>query len=82
MLEYKIGFIGQGFIGKNMADDFVERGYEVVRFALEEKYIGNREVIADCDFVFIAVPTPTTPQGFDISVVESVLPLIGKGRQR
>lgn len=78
MKEYKIGFIGQGFIGKNMADDFVERGYEVVRFALETEYVGNREAIADCDFVFIAVPTPTTPSGFDLSVVENVLPLIGK----
>lgn len=80
MKEYKIGFIGQGFIGKNMADDFAERGYNVVRFALEAEYVGNREAIADCDFVFIAVPTPTTPQGFDISVVENVLPLIGKGK--
>jgi 3-hydroxyisobutyrate dehydrogenase-like beta-hydroxyacid dehydrogenase len=26
-----IGFIGQGFIGKNMADDFESRGYRVDR---------------------------------------------------
>ncbi len=75
-----IGFIGQGFIGKHLADDFVERGYTVVRYALEEPYKQNREVIAQCDVVFIAVPTPTTPRGFDASVLEAVLPLVGEGK--
>jgi len=80
MQHPKIGFIGQGFIGKHMADDFVERGYEVVRYALEEPYVANRELIAECDLVFIAVPTPTTPDGFDCSALESVLPLVGTGK--
>lgn len=75
-----IGFIGQGFIGKHLADDFEERGYTIVRFALEEPYVANRDLIADCDVVFIAVPTPTTTQGFDASVVEKVLPLVGVGK--
>lgn len=75
----RIGFIGQGFIGKNYADDFVARGYEVVRYAHEPEYIENKEKIATCDIVFIAVPTPTTPTGFDSSIVESVLPLVGVG---
>ncbi len=38
-----IGFIGQGFIGKNYADDFENRGYTVIRYALEEQYIDNKE---------------------------------------
>lgn len=80
MKEKKIGFIGQGFIGKNMADDFTSRGYEVVRYALEGEYLSNRAAIADCDIVFIAVPTPTTLEGFDCSALEAVLPLIGKGK--
>lgn len=80
MQHTKIGFIGQGFIGKHMADDFVERGYEVVRYALEEPYAANRELVAECDLVFIAVPTPTTPDGFDCSAIESVLPLVGVGK--
>lgn len=58
-----IGFIGQGFIGKNYADDLENRGYEVVRYALEEPYVKNKEAIKDCDIVFIAVPTPTIPSG-------------------
>lgn len=76
-----IGFIGQGWIGKNYADDFEERGYEVIRYGLEEPYVANRDQIKNCDIVFIAVPTPTTPEaGFDASIVESVLPLVGEGK--
>jgi nucleotide sugar dehydrogenase len=73
----QIGFIGQGWIGKNYADDFEARGYAVVRYALEEPYAANAEKIAACDIVFIAVPTPTTPEGFDDSRVRKVLPLVG-----
>lgn len=74
------GFIGQGFIGKAYADDFEKRGFKVVRYALEHPYNGNKEKIKDCDIVFIAVPTPTTPKGFDYSIIESVLFLVGKGK--
>ena len=75
-----IGFIGQGWIGKAYADNFEERGYKVVRYSLEKQWIKNKDKIRECDIVFIAVWTPTTPEGFDISVVKSVLPLIGKGK--
>lgn len=75
-----IGFIGQGFIGKNYADDFERRGYPVVRYALEELYVANKDLIKTCDIVFIAVPTPTTPAGFDVSIVEGTLSLVGDGK--
>lgn len=75
-----IGFIGQGFVGKNIADDFETRGYTTVRYALEQPYLKNKEKIAECDIVFIAVPTPTTPHGFDMSLLESVLSLVGVGK--
>lgn len=76
----KIGFIGQGFIGKNYADDFEARGFDVVRYSMEEPYKGNRDKVKDCDIVLIAVPTPTTPEGFDDSIVRSVIKLVGKGK--
>ncbi|MDR3570876.1 MAG: hypothetical protein P4L81_01615 [Candidatus Pacebacteria bacterium] len=75
-----IGFIGQGWIGRAYADNYEERGYEVIRYSLEKPWVKNKDKIKECDIVFIAVWTPTTPNGFDISVVESVLPLIGKGK--
>ena len=69
----KIGFIGQGWIGKHYADDFEDRLYEVVRFALEEPYAQNKEAVGQCDIVFIAVPTPTTPEGFSYDPVIDAL---------
>lgn len=75
-----IGFIGQGFIGKSYADDFEARGYTVVRYTRSEPFVKNRDAIAMCDIVFIAVPTPTTPQGFDASAVREVLKLVGRGK--
>jgi len=80
MKNKKIGFIGQGWIGKNYADDFEKRGFKVVRYSLEDEHNGNKEAIAECDIVFIAVPTPTTPKGFDDSIIKSVMPLIGIGK--
>lgn len=77
--ESLIGFIGQGFIGKNMADDFESRGYRVVRYD-NHKYASNKEGIRDCDYVFIAVPTPSTPAGFDDSILAEVLSLVGEGK--
>lgn len=76
----RIGFIGQGWIGKAYADNFEERGYDVVRYSLEKPWVKNKDKIKECDIVFIAVWTPTTPKGFDISVVKSVIPLVGKGK--
>jgi len=75
-----IGFIGQGWIGKNYASDFEKRGYTTVRYALEPEYVGNKERIKECDITIIAVPTPSTPKGFDASIVEDALKLIGKGK--
>ncbi len=76
----KIGFIGQGFVGKNIADDFERRGNTVVRYALEPEYIQNGEQISECEVVFIAVPTPTTSESFDYSIVEDSLQLVGSGK--
>ena len=76
----RIGFIGQGYVGKNYADDFERRGFQVVRFALEKPYRDNKDGIRECDILFIAVPTPTTPEGFDDSVVRDAIALAGAGR--
>lgn len=75
-----IGFIGQGFVGKNYADDFENRGYKVIRYAHEPVYIKNKDLIKECDIVFIAVPTPTKNNKFDSSILESTMKLIGKGK--
>jgi UDPglucose 6-dehydrogenase len=75
-----IGFIGQGWIGRAYADNFEMRGYETIRYGLEKEYVGNKNKIKECDIVFVAVWTPTTPDGFDDSIIRSVLSLVGKGK--
>ncbi len=79
-MNKKIGFIGQGWIGKNYADDFEKRGYNVVRYSMEEPHVQNGDKISDCDIVFIAVPTPTTTSGFDGSILRKVIKLAGNGK--
>jgi len=75
-----IGFIGQGWIGKNYANDFENRGFQTVRYSKEEPYVQNESKIKECDIVFIAVPTPTTKSGFDGSIVKRVLSFVGEGK--
>ena len=43
-----IGVIGQGYVGKNYADDLCDRGYEVVRYALEDEYKRRSLLHATC----------------------------------
>ena len=74
-----IGFVGQGFIGNNYANDFEERGYNVVRYD-KDKFIDNKDLIKMCDIVFIAVPTPSINEKFDYSIVKDVLKLVGDGK--
>ncbi|MBT6691773.1 UDP-glucose/GDP-mannose dehydrogenase family protein [Candidatus Parcubacteria bacterium] len=73
-----IGFIGQGFIGKNYADDFEQRDHKIIRYDVDT-YQANKDKIKDCDIVLIAVPTPTTPDGFNFDIIQEVLALVGKG---
>lgn len=80
MAPQRVGFVGQGWIGKNYADELERRGVSVVRYSLEEPYVRNKDLIPECDVVFIAVPTPTTPDGFDLSFVESALSNVGIGK--
>jgi len=74
-----IGCIGQGYVGKSYADAIEAKGYPVIRYSLEQKYVANKQRMRECDIVFIAVPTPTSSLGFDGSMVESTLALLKKG---
>lgn len=74
----KIGFIGNGYVGKHIADDFERRGHKVIRYALEAPFNKNKEAVQECDIIFVAVPTPTNPEGFDLSIIEQVLSGLSK----
>lgn len=76
----RLGFIGQGWIGKHLADHFEERGFATIRYAKEPPYHLNRDQLADADIIFIAVPTPTISEKFDDRILRSVLPLVPRGK--
>jgi len=79
-MKKMIGFVGQGWIGRNYADNFEDRGYKVIRYSLEASYSANKDIVGECDIVFIAVPTPTTPEGFDDQIVREAVKLVKPGK--
>lgn len=75
----KLGFIGQGWVGGNIADEFNERlGWDnqIIRYSLEEPFCRNIDELLECEYVFVCVPTATTKYGHDISNVRNVLSLL------
>ena len=75
-----IGFVGQGYVGGSYANNFEKRGFSVIRYSLEEPYRANKGKVKESDVVFVCVPTPTTPKGFNASIVEEGLALVGHGK--
>ncbi len=75
-----IGVIGQGYVGKNYADNFEDRGFKVIRYSLEPEHINNKSQIPETDLVVIAVPTPTKHGAFDDSLVRDALKDLRKGQ--
>ena len=75
-----IGFIGLGFVGGSLVNNFVKRGYKnLVRYSTAPEYEPNKWKIKHCFVTFIAVPTPTVKGKLNTDILEEVLPLIGKG---
>lgn len=78
-MQETIGFIGQGYVGSAYAANYESRGYRVVRYAKGGSYRESKRALSECGIVFIAVPTPTTPQGFNAGVVREVMKLVKPG---
>ena len=73
-----LSVVGQGWVGGNLSKELEKRGYEVIRYSLEEPYINNKDLVQTADYTFLCLPTPTTSEGFFDSIVRSVIPLCGK----
>jgi UDPglucose 6-dehydrogenase len=74
----EIGFIGQGFVGKNLADNFESRGFDVVRYDIE-KFSRNRDRVSRCDVVFVCVPTPTVLGSFQPNILADSVAMLNRG---
>jgi len=73
----KIGIVGHGVVGKVHQEAFLAANIETVVFdKFETQYSGlaKVEAVNSCDLVFIAVPTPSRPDGScDVTAVEEVV---------
>lgn len=78
--KLSVGIIGMGWVGSAYARNLKSKGISITCYSLDPQYIGNKELIKDCDVVLIAVPTPTNPEGADYSILESALGLVGKNK--
>lgn len=73
MTRYKVGIIGNGFVGESQAFAFSPFA-EVRIYDIDPlKRTHTKEQIDDCDFIFVCVPTPMRKDGSqDKSFIEKV----------
>jgi|SRR5271165_7319238 len=73
----RIGIVGNGFIGRALAEFFRDAHELHVydKFLSDYSAEQNKDLVNSCDFSFIAVPTPTPSGGStcDLAAVEDVL---------
>lgn len=69
-----IGIIGGGVLGQAVARGFIEHAEIKISDMLKERRTHDIREVAQCDFVFICLPTPALPDGrCDTSAIEHVL---------
>ena len=74
MKKFKVGVIGNGFVGETISFAFSSVSDLYVYDTDSLKSLDDLESVHNCDFVFICVPTPMFEDGSqDLSYVESTL---------
>ena len=75
----KISIIGSGFVGTALGKGLIELGNEVIFYDIIDKDMPNftftkdiNHAIESTNISFICVPTPTTPEGIDLSYIKEV----------
>ena len=72
---YKVGIIGNGFVGSAIASGFALHADVRVYDADPKKTINSFEEVMECEYVFIAVPTPMNLDNnnkIDLSIIRNV----------
>ena len=81
----KISIIGSGFVGTALGKGLIELGNEVIFYDVVDKDLPNftftkdiNHAIESSNISFICVPTPTTPEGIDLSYIKEAAKNVGK----
>jgi len=80
MNRMKVWFIWTWFIWGNMSQNFIERGFDVIKYNNKE-LIGNKDKLSECNIVFLAVPTPTINWKFDSSILDDAVKATSAGQK-
>ena len=73
MSKYKVGIIGNGFVGESIAFAFSPTTDIKIYDIDPLKSLNTLEEIYKCDFVFVCVPTPMNKNGTqDLSYIKKV----------
>jgi len=75
MTDKKISVIGSGWVGTAIGRGFAGMGYGVIFYDVVDKDLPSftkdiNYAIENSDISFICVPTPTTPEGIDLSYIK------------
>tara|TARA_R110000796_G_scaffold51109_3_gene120574 strand:+ start:805 stop:1629 length:825 start_codon:yes stop_codon:yes gene_type:complete len=80
MKKYKVGIIGMGFVGESQAFAFSPTS-EIRIYDIDPlRKTHTLEEVCECDFIFVAVPTPMKKDGSqDISYIQNVFNQVTPG---
>ena len=79
----KISIIGSGFVGEILGRGLIELGNEVIFYDIVDKELPEftkdiNYAVRNSSISFLCVPTPTTPEGIDLSYIKEATENIGK----
>ena len=79
----KIGIIGSGWVGTIIGKGLIELGNEVIFYDVVDKELPEftkdiNYAVRNSSISFLCVPTPTTPEGIDLSYIKEATENIGK----
>ena len=74
-VKTRISIIGSGFVGQVIGKGFLKLGNRVIFYDIVDKDLPNftkniNYAIEHSDISFICVPTPTIPEGIDLSYIK------------
>ena len=79
----KIGIIGNGFVGNSIAFGFSPTHEIKIHDKDPKRSINTLEEVLECDFVFVAVPTPMDDEGhIHLGIVEKALSAVYEKNKR
>jgi len=79
----KVGIIGNGFVGNSIAFGFSPTHEIRIHDKDPKRSLNTMEEVLDCDYIFVAVPTPMNTDGsISLSVVEKALQEISEKNKK